>query len=75
MEDIARGILTGVAIGGFAALIFNANLFAVKTLWRFNRLAIQTACEMKLGFITGDVLRKIRIEQRGVAEPQRESES
>ena len=48
MEDIARGVLEGIAIGGFATLIFNANLLAVKTLWRFNRLAIQTAYEMKL---------------------------
>ena len=43
MEDIARGVLEGIAIGGFAALIFNANLFAVKTLWRFNRQRVFTA--------------------------------
>ena len=31
MEDIARAVLTGVAIGGFTAAVVEANILAVKT--------------------------------------------
>ena len=51
MEDIARGVLEGFAFGGFAALMIHTNLLAMKTLWRFNRLALETAFAMKLGLI------------------------
>ena len=43
MEDIARAVLTGVAIGGFAAAVVEANILAVKTLLHFNYLAAETA--------------------------------
>ena len=43
MEDIARAVLTGVAIGGFAAAVVEANILTVKTLLHFNYLAAETA--------------------------------
>ena len=50
MEDIiARAVLTGVAIGGFAAAVVEANILAVKTLLHFNHLAVETAWEMSKG--------------------------
>ena len=61
MEDIARGVLTGVAIGGFAAAVVEANIIAVKTLWHFNLLAAETALEMSKGVLRGQLE---RIEQR-----------
>ena len=61
MEDIARGVLTGVAIGGFAAAVVEANILAVKTLWHFNLLAAETALEMSKGVLRGQIE---RIEQR-----------
>ena len=61
MEDIARGVLTGVAIGGFAAAVVEANILAVKTLWHFNLLAAETALEMSKGVLRGQIE---RIERR-----------
>ena len=61
MEDIARGVLTGVAIGGFAAAVVEANILAVKTLWRFNHLAAETAWEISKGVARGQLE---RIERR-----------
>ena len=49
MEDIARAVLTGVAIGGFAAAVVEVNILAVKTLLHFNLLAAETALEMSKG--------------------------
>ena len=46
MEDIARAVLTGVAIGGFTAAVVEANILAVKALCHFNHLAAETALEM-----------------------------
>ena len=64
MEDIARGVLEGIAFGGFAALMIHTNLLAMKTLWRFNRLALETAFAMKLGLISGKIARERGITQR-----------
>ena len=61
MEDIARAVLTGVAIGGFAAAVVEANILAVKTLLHFNYLAAETALEMSKGVLRGQIE---RIEQR-----------
>ena len=57
MEDIARAVLTGVAIGGFAAAVVEANILAVKTLWHFNYLAAETAWEMSKGVARGHLER------------------
>ena len=61
MEDIARAVLTGVAIGGFTAAVVEANILAVKTLLHFNYLAAETAWEMSKGVARGQFE---RLEQR-----------
>ena len=50
MENIAREVLAGIALGGFTATMINANLFALKTLWHVNRLAAETTWEMFHGW-------------------------
>ena len=61
MADFARAVFTGVAIGGFAAAVVEANILAVKTLLHFNYLAAETAWEMSKGVARGQFE---RIEQR-----------
>ena len=61
MEDVTRGDLTGIAIGGFTAAVVEANILAVKALWRFNRLASETAWEISKGVARGQLE---KIEQR-----------
>ena len=61
MKDLARAVLTGVAIGGFAAAVVEVNILAVKTLLHFNHLAAETAWEMSKGVARGKIE---RIEQR-----------
>ena len=46
MEDIARGVLTGVAIGGFAAAVVKINMFTIDKLSMLNGLALETAVGM-----------------------------
>ena len=46
MEDIAQGVLTGVAIGGFAAAVVKVNMFVIDKLSMLNNLAIETAVGM-----------------------------
>ena len=46
MEDIARGALTGIAIGGFAAAVVKINMFAVDKLSLMNILG-GVVCEMR----------------------------
>ena len=70
MEDITRGVLTGIAIGGFAAAVVEANILAVKTLWHFNHLAAETALEMSKGVARGQLE---RIERRISDEIKNES--
>ena len=69
MSDFARAVFTGIAIGGFAATVFEANILAVKTLLHFNLLAAETACEMTKGVMRG------QIERRQEREAEVESES
>ena len=52
MEDIARGVLAGIALGGFTATMFEVNLFALKALRHVNRLATKTAWKMVQGVKT-----------------------
>ena len=66
MEDIARGALAGIAFGGFTALMVHANLLAVKTLWRFNSLAIETASEIRQGLIRGQIAREMAITRQRI---------
>ena len=53
MSDFARAVFTGAAIGGFAAIVVEANIFAVKTLLYFNLLAAEIAWEMSKGVARG----------------------
>ena len=46
MEDIVRGALAVIAIGGFAAAGVGANQIALQALWQFNCLAAETAWVM-----------------------------
>ena len=44
-----RAFLTGVAIGGISWVMFEANKFALKSLWSFNGIAAKMAWEMIKG--------------------------
>ena len=46
MEDIARGVLARVSIGGFAAVVVKVNMFTIDKLSMLNNLAIETAFNM-----------------------------
>ena len=46
MEDIVRGALAGIAIGGFVAAVVGANRITMQALWRFNCLAAEIAWVM-----------------------------
>ena len=46
MEDIARGALTGIAIGGFTAAVVKVNMFVIDKLSLMNSLACETAFGM-----------------------------
>ena len=46
MEDIVRGALAGIAIGGFAVALVEANRITVQALWRLNCLAAEIAWVM-----------------------------
>ena len=46
MEAIARGALVGIAFGGFAAAVVEANSLIVQALWRFNCLAAEIAWDI-----------------------------
>ena len=69
MEDIARGVLTGVAIRGFTAAVVEANILAMKTLCHFNHLAAETALEMCKGVVRGQIERL----ERRISEIKNES--
>ena len=46
MEDLIRGAIAGIAVGGFTAAVVDANKIATQALWRFNCLAAETAWVM-----------------------------
>ena len=62
MSDFARAVFTGIAIGGFAATVVEANILAVKTLLHFNLLAAETAWEMSKGVARGRQERAAEVE-------------
>ena len=41
MEGAMKAVLMGIAVGGFAAAVVDANIIAAKALWRFNCLAAE----------------------------------
>ena len=60
MEDIARGVLEGIAIGSFFAVVVEANRLALKTLWRFNRLAAEPIFDISTGFRFCNKIRELQ---------------
>ena len=60
MEDFARGVLTGVAIGGFAAVVVKVNMFTIDKLSMLNNLAIETAVGMALTTLENIKIRRLR---------------
>ena len=60
MEDIARGVLTGVAIEGFAAAVVKINMFTIDKLSMLNNLAIETAVGMALTTLANIKIRRLR---------------
>ena len=48
MEDIARAVLTGVAIGGFTAAVVKVNMFVIDKLSMLNNIALETTVGMVL---------------------------
>ena len=67
MEDIARAVLTGVAIGGFAAAVVKVNLFVLDKLATINSLALETTVVMGMS-----TLETIKM-RRQIAEEQDEA--
>ena len=59
MNNLVRAALAGIAIGGLAAAVVEANQLALLTLVQLNCFAIETACVM-----TRAVLMNIRKEQQ-----------
>ena len=46
MDNLVRAALAGIAVGGFAAAVVEANQITLRVLFRLNCLAIETACVM-----------------------------
>ena len=52
MKDLVRATLAGIAIGGLAAAVVEANLIALQALVQLNCFAIETACVMTKAVFT-----------------------
>ena len=70
MDDIARGVLAGVAIGGFAAAVVKVNMFVIDKLSMLNNLALETAVGM--GRTT---LEDIQMRRRQIAEDCKQADA
>ena len=46
MEGLLKASLAGIALGGFAAIVVEVNQIALKTLWKLNCIAAETAWGM-----------------------------
>ena len=75
MEDIVQGALAGIAIGGFVAVVIEANLIAVKALWRFNGMAAETAWVMSKALDRAQIIREQRRWQQLVETEDDEAEN
>ena len=62
--DIARGVLAGIALGGFATTMIEVNLFALKAFLRVNCLAVETAWDMFQAGVLQSQLRQKREAER-----------
>ena len=61
MEDLARAVLTGVAIGGFAAAVVKVNMFVIDKLSMLNTIALETTVGMAL--TTLEIIKFRRLQQ------------
>ena len=68
MEDIARGALTGIAIGGFTAAVVKINMFAIDKLSLLNSLAFETAVGMGRTALEDIKIRRLRRQERAADE-------
>ena len=60
MEDIAQGVLAGIAIGGFAAVMVKVNMFVIDKLSMLNSLALVTAVGMGRSALEDIKIRRLR---------------
>lgn len=74
MEDVVRGALVGIAVGGFVAAVVEANTFALRTLLYFNFRAIEAVGCMLQGF-ADDITERQERRQQWLAENEEEEES
>ena len=64
MDELVRGALVGIAVGGFVAAVVEANKVVVKTLLHFNFLAAEAAGCMIKGFYNDlEEKRQLRLKQ------------
>ena len=64
MEDFARAVLAGTAVGVFTAAVVKANLFVIDKLATINALAIETAVVM--GMSTVEIIKMRRQDEAKV---------
>ena len=67
MEDFARAVLAGVAVGVFTAAVVKANLFVIDKLATINALALETAVVM--GMSTVETIKMRRQDEAKVQKP------
>ena len=67
MEDFARSVLAGVAVGVFTAAVVKANLFVLDKLATINALALETAVVM--GMSTAEIIKMRRQDEAEVQKP------
>ena len=63
MDDIAQGVLTGVAIGGFAAAVVKVNMFVIDKLSMLNNIALETTVGMALNALEIIKFRRQRLQR------------
>ena len=69
MDNLVRAALSGIAIGGFAAAVVEANQTALRALVKLNCLAIETACVMTNAVLAKMVERQQQQQQQDNFEP------
>ena len=67
MEDFARAVLAGTAVGVFTAAVVKVNLFVLDKLATINALALETAVVM--GMSTAEIIKMRRQDKAEVQKP------
>ena len=63
MEGLLKASLAGIALGGIAAIVVEVNQIALKTLWKLNYIAAETAWGMFKASLT-NIHREQRLQQQ-----------